>query len=274
MHEPQRHVTPTVLGPLVRLEAGAGTAVVLLHGIGSSAASWGAQFAGHLPDKHRLIAWNAPGYGGSVALSAPTPLAAEYAAARAELLTFIGVTRLHLVGHSLGALIAARFAADHPDAIMSLSLSSCAMGHARLAADDRARLLASRLDDIRDLGPERMAQRRGPRLVRPGAPDAVRNVVIENMAGVDPQGYAQAAHMLSRGDLLADVERMPADMPVQILCGALDVITPPEVNQRLAATRPGTPFTLIPEAGHAVYLEQPAAFDAALLAFIEAHDER
>lgn len=274
MNEPQRLTTSTSLGPIVRLEAGSGPTIVLLHGIGSSAASWGAQFAGRLTATHRLVAWNAPGYGGSAALSAPTPLAVDYAEVLAELLAAIGVTRLHLVGHSLGALIAARFAADHPHAIASLSLSSCAMGHARLPADDRARLLASRLDDIRDLGPQRMAQRRGPRLVRPGAPDAVRDVVIENMAAVDPQGYAQAAHMLSRGDLLGDVERLPATMPVQILCGALDVITPPEVNQRLAVQRPGTPFTLIPEAGHAVYLEQPAAFDAALLSFIEAHDDR
>jgi pimeloyl-ACP methyl ester carboxylesterase len=142
------------------LEAGRGDPpLVLLHGIGSRAASWRHQLAG-LSDRLRVIAWDAPGYGESSDLAAPAPTAGDYAACLASFLDALGAGRLHLVGHSLGALMAARFAADHPERIASLTLASVASGHARLAEAERARLLAGRLDDLARLGPAGMAEKR------------------------------------------------------------------------------------------------------------------
>ena len=209
------------------------------------------------------------------ALPGEAPTRADYAEALHAFLAAIGLTRVHLVGHSLGALMAGAYAAAHPDRVRSLTLASCAVGHASLDPAERARLLNSRLADVRDLGARGMADKRGPRLVTPQAPEPVRAAVIETMGAVDPHGYAQAARMLSAGDMFADLARLPPGLPVQVVCGAQDVITPPAINARVAdalrTTRPDTPFTQIPDAGHAVYLEQPAAFDAVLRTFIGTH---
>ena len=272
MSEPIARATDCPTGTIRWLDAGHGAPIVLLHGIGSSARSWSAQLQGSLAAHHRLMAWNAPGYGGSTALPDEAPDVNEYAEALSGFLDALAIKRCHLVGHSLGALIAAGFAACEPQRLWSLTLASCAVGHARHDPAERTRLLESRLNDVRDLGPRGMAEKRGGRLVAATSPDAIRATVVDVMGEVDPRGYAQAAHMLSRGDMFADLKKIPLDLPVQVICGAEDVITPPDINARVAAARPGTPFTQVPDAGHALPLEQPERFDAVLLGFIGGRD--
>ena len=96
-------------GDLSWLEAGDGDAVVLLHGVGSAARSFRTQIEGLAP-RWRVMAWNAPGYGESTPLPDDAPDVGAYAATVAAWLDASGVQSCHLVGHSLGSLIAARFA--------------------------------------------------------------------------------------------------------------------------------------------------------------------
>jgi pimeloyl-ACP methyl ester carboxylesterase len=248
-------------------DAGAGTPLVLLHGIGSAAGAFDDQLAG-LSDRLRVIAWDAPGYGGSTGLAPQSPRAGDYAAALGAMLDALGIPACHLVGHSLGTLIAASFAADHPQRILSLTLASVAAGQARLPAAEREKALAQRLGDVVELGPRRMAEQRGPRLLAPAATPEMLRRVVETMAAVHPGGYSQAARMLASGDIKADISSLPADMAVQFLYGDGDVVTPPARNIEVAALRPTAPVHVIKDAGHAVYLEQPARFNAIVSDFV------
>lgn len=252
------------------LEAGRGTPVVLLHGIGSAATSWRNQLSG-LSDRYRVIAWDAPGYAQSTPLQPETPVAADYADAVLGFLDALNIERCHLVGHSLGTLMASSFAADHTDRLLSLTLSSVAIGHRNYPAEERTRLLQSRLDDIASIGARAMAEKRGPRLLGPDATPEMRQMVIDAMAQVQMPGYGQASRMLSNGDALADIARIPASLPMQFIYGDADVITPPEANLKAAAVRPQAPVHVINGAGHALYLEKPQRFTAVLADFAEAH---
>jgi pimeloyl-ACP methyl ester carboxylesterase len=248
-------------------EAGSGAALVLLHGIGSAARAFDDQLAG-LSKGLRVVAWDAPGYGGSTALPMAAPVAADYAAALAGFLDGLKINRCHLVGHSLGALMAASFAADRPQRILSLTLASIAGGHARLPAAEREKQLAQRIGDVATLGARDMAEKRGPRLLGPEATPVMIRRVVDTMAAIRPDGYAQAARMLASGDVKADIARLPASMPVQIVYGDADVITPPARNAEIAAVRPQAPVHAIAGAGHAVYLEKPAEFNEIVSRFI------
>lgn len=241
--------------------------LVLLHGIGSAARSFEAVLP-LLAAGRRVIAWNAPGYGGSTRLATEAPDASAYAAVLARLLDALRLGRVHLLGHSLGAIMAARFAAEHPERLASLSLASIALGHARLDAEKRAAALAARLADLADLGPRGLAEKRGPRLLGPdAAPEAIR-AVVDTMAMVDAAGYAQASRLLAGADTAADVARLPADLPLLVLYGDADPITPPAANREVAALRPDGREVVVARGGHAIYVDKPAEFAAAVNAFL------
>jgi pimeloyl-ACP methyl ester carboxylesterase len=253
------------------LEAGPRSAgavpLVMLHGIGSAARSFGGQLSG-LSASRRVVAWDAPGYGGSTALAPLSPTAEDYAVALTAFLDALQIERCHLLGHSLGCLMAARFTRRHPARVRSLILCAIATGQANLPPDERQKLLDQRVNDLSALGPREMAKRRGPRLVSPKSPASAAEKVIETMAAVRPDGYAQAARMLSTGDVKADVLALPPTLPLQIIYGEDDIITPPARNLEVAALRPTAPVIAIPAAGHAVYLEQPDKLNGAIQRFL------
>jgi pimeloyl-ACP methyl ester carboxylesterase len=248
------------------LEAGSGPPLVLLHGIGSSAASFRYQLEA-LSTRFRVVAWDAPGYGASTPLAIAHPDTSDYAAALDAWLGAVGIDRCHLVGQSLGTLIAARFAAEQPWRLVSLTLASVARGHGRLRSSERQRLLAQRLDDLTQLGPQGMAAKRGPRLLGPEATETMRRMIVEIMSRIRAEGYAQAARMLSTGDITADLARLPAALPIQIIVGQADVITPPAGNLEIAAALPAASVRVIPGAGHALYLEKPEDFNRLVSGF-------
>jgi pimeloyl-ACP methyl ester carboxylesterase len=252
------------------LEAGSGPPLVLLHGIGSAAASFLYQLEA-LSARFRVVAWDAPGYGASTPLAIEHPDASDYAAALDAWLGALGIDRCHLAGQSLGTLIAARFAAEQPRRVLSLTLASIARGHGRLPPPERQRLLAQRLDDLAQLGPHGMAATRGPRLLGPEATEPMRRKVIEIMARIRPGGYAQAARMLSTGDITADLARLPAGLPIQIVVGQTDAITPPAGNLEIATAIPAASVHVVPGAGHALYLEKPEEFNRLVSDFAATH---
>ena len=218
--------------------------------------------------RFRVLAWDAPGYGGSTELPVDHPTASDYAIELVKLLDERGIKRCHLLGHSLGCLIAARFTAIRPDRVQSLTLCSVATGHANVGdgrARERADPASRRPRQARAAG---MAKERAPRLLGPAAaPDALARLT-DTMSSVKPRGYGQAARMLSTGDVKADIARFPLPVPGQIIYGDADVITPPARNQDVAAAWKGAAVHVIPGAGHALYIEQPAAFNAVLDAFL------
>ena len=247
------------------LEAGAGPPLVLLHGIGSSAESWRDQLAG-LADIRHVLAWDAPGYGASTPLPSARPTVADYADRLALLLDALGLERIALAGHSLGALIAGAFAARRPGRVERLVLADAAIGHGVDPAAPLPPRVRLRLDDLAAHGPEEFARRRAPRLLSAAATPAQLERVHETMARIDPAGYRQAVAMLAQGNLRADAGAITA--PTLVLCGSEDAVTPPEGNRALAAAIAHARYVELADAGHASYIERPGAFNAAVRKFL------
>lgn len=250
--------------------APSGPVLVLLHGVGSNAATF-TPLLDHLPRDWRVIAWNAPGYGRSRPLDAEWPLAIDYAGALRRFLDSLDLDRVILVGHSLGCLMGAAFAAAHRDRVARLLLSSPALGHGVPRGAALSPAAQARVDDLAELGPEAFARQRAPRLVHePERNPKIVERVREAMSHVSLDGYPQAARMLASGRLLDDAERL--QVPTDVIVGTEDVVTPPESARRAhAALRPEWrgALTLVPAAGHALYQQAPAAFAAALGALVE-----
>lgn len=247
--------------------------LVFLHGIGSSAESFVDLFD-HLPGAYRALAWNAPGYGGSAPLAADWPVAGDYAEALSRFLDAAGVQRAVLIGHSLGTLMAGAFARTSPDRVAHLVLAASACGYRIAPGAALPDGVGARIDDLARLGPTEFARTRAARLVfEPEENTETLARVTREMGRVDPKGYAQAVRMLASGDLEATLREVR--VPCDFIIGAEDIVTPEEQTTRAAAARasaggPAPRVESIARAGHAVYLQRPAAFAEALLRLLPA----
>jgi len=231
--------------------------LVCLHGIGSGSASW-LDCALAIAPHARLIAWDAPGYGESTPLPQARPTARDHARRLGALLQALAIDDYVLVGHSLGALTAAAHAADpagHPPPKRLVLLSPARGYGAPEAAAQRERVRTQRLAALDALGIEGMARERAGNLLSAHADARARAWVHWNMARLHEGGYRQAVELLCGTDLTAFA---PSPMPVQVACGALDAVTPPEACAGVAQAF-GVELSLLPDAGHACYVEQPQA---------------
>jgi pimeloyl-ACP methyl ester carboxylesterase len=257
----------TSRGQVAYREAGATSQAVthvLLHGIGSGSASWVDQLsrvAGQTAGGLHVLAWDAPGYGSSDALPMPAPVAADYAHTLwAWLDAEVALNRPHagahapikLVGHSLGCLMAASAALQQPRRVKQLILLSPAQGYARATSVDRSRKLNDRLGSLARLGPAGLAEARAAAMLSPRAAAVQIAFVQQTMAQIKPEGYTQAAHMLSTGDLFTDATHVKCS--VVVASGSADTITPAAACSAFAAGVPA-PYTSFAGAGHACALE-------------------
>ncbi|PMR69712.1 alpha/beta fold hydrolase [Halomonas heilongjiangensis] len=237
-----------------------GPTLVLLHGISSSAGSW-ARLAERLPG-YRLLAWDAPGYGDSHPLANEAPTAADYAERLEAWLAALGVERCVLVGHSLGAMMAAGYLAAHPGRLAGVVLADPAQGYGEAEPARRDEVYRSRWTQLEAQGHAAYARARAPRLLREGADPADIARVEAEMHKLHVEGFAQAGWMLANDSLGRYLAATPA-VPALVICGDEDRITPPE-DARALARRLALPYRDIPRAGHASYIDAPAAFARAI----------
>ena len=240
----------------------AGVTHVLLHGIGSASGSWVRQLdrARGLP--LRVLAWDAPGYGGSDPVKADWPRAGDYAERLWAWLDALGAhTPVTLVGHSLGALMAARAAVQAPQRVQRLVLLSPAAGYGNAEPAVREQKLRDRLATLERLGPQGMAQARAAAMLSPGAPAELVDAVRDSMAQVIPAGYTQAARLLAHGTLAADLAQLQC--PLAVASGNADGITTPAACQAVALAG-GVAWNDLGSVGHACPLEAPGPVNALL----------
>ncbi|MEX2961689.1 alpha/beta fold hydrolase [Microbulbifer sp. TYP-18] len=250
-------------GPLYYRESGRGPALVLLHGISSGAASW-EPLAAHLPD-YRLLAWDAPGYGQSQPLANPCPNAADYVQRLEDWRQALDLESFVLVGHSLGAMVAAAYWRAYPERLAGLVLASPAAGYQYAAQEKRTAVYRSRFTQLQDMGHKAYAAARAPHLLRRNAsPEDIARV----QAGIERlniDGFRQASWMLAE-DAIANYLNTSLALPGLVLCGEEDSITPPKGARELAQHL-SLPYREIRGAGHACYIDAPLAFAAALRGF-------
>ncbi len=248
------------------VRSGAGPALLLLHGIGSSATSWDRQ-TGLLADDYALIAPDLRGYGPS-----PDPDGRASLDDVADDLAALLDGPTHVVGVSFGALAALALARRHPHLVRSLVLADATLGRGALAPADRERWIAERYA-LGDHLQER-AEERAHEIAAPGAPACVIEEIARNMRRVRPAGYRAVTDIIAVTDArpwLANVT-----VPVLVMCGEHDGVVGLALSESIAEAIPGARLATIPGAGHAPQVERPAAFAAAVRAFLESvdHPER
>ena len=249
------------------LESGDGPPVVFLHGIGGGAGSWAPQLE-TLAERYRVIALDLPGYEqyeplGNLSFPA-------LANALTRFLDHLSLEKVHLVGHSIGGMIAQEFAAGQSGRLCSLTLSATSPAFGNPDGDFQKKFIAARLGPI-EAGKTMadIAETVVPELVGAKASPEAIQLAKSCMSKVPPATYSAMMHCLITFDRKADLANIA--VPTMVLAGEDDTQAPAPMMERMATRIPGARFVCIPGAGHLANIEQPSVFDSALTTFFDSH---
>ena len=233
---------------------GTGLTVLLSHGYGATSAMWRGQIKAL--DGFRLITWDLRGHGQSDSPDDPEQYSQAHTVAdMAALLDHVGAQQAVIGGLSLGGYMSLAFHAAHPARTRALMLFDTGPGF----RNDAARQ-----------GWNKTAAARADAFERNGLASLGQGDEVQAAEHRSARGLALAARgMLAQLDSHV-IDSLPTiGVPTLALVGADD--TPFLVGTAYMARKiPGATHVILPDAGHASNINQPAAFNAAVLAFLHA----
>jgi 3-oxoadipate enol-lactonase len=245
-------------------EAGQGHPLVLLHGLGSSRNDWLMQLSAFIP-RFRTIAVDLRGHGGSPKPPGPYHLA-QFAADVAQLLRRIDAYPAHILGISLGGAVAQQVALDYPELVRSLVLVNTA---ARFVSESwQQRIMGvRRLASVYLVGMDRVAEAVAGRLFPEPEQAQLRRETAERISRNDPAAYRAALWAIARFDVRKRLGEIAC--PTLIVAGDADTTVPLASKRLLAERIPGSRLEIIADSGHATPVDQPEAFNRAVVRFLE-----
>lgn len=241
--------------------SGDGSVVVLTHGLGGDLHYWDATVEALSPH-HRVVRWDVRGFGASD--KPPGPYSpALFADDLHRLLERLGIERAHLLGISMGGVIAQSFALRHHERVASLLLVSTSSEVGPQATANWQRL-AQRIEENGFDARSADASRSFAAAFAAAHPEIVSQLTDQTLRN-QPAAYAAAARAMSDYHFTTQLGSVTA--PTLILQGLDDQLTPPGGAVRLRRALPRARLLMIPGAGHNLPIEQPVTFHAATLAF-------
>ena len=167
----------------------------------------------------------------------------------------------------MGGMVAQELTARSPSAVSGLVLASTSPAFGKPGGDWQRDFLQSRFAPLdAGAGMAGLAAQLVPAMLPSGSAATVRASAQALMAGVPEATYRSAVAALVAFDRRANLPLI--SVPTLVLTGALDTTAAPEVARKMAERIPGALLQTVPGAGHLLPMEQPAAFNTALLAFL------
>lgn len=249
------------------VEVGAGEPLVLVMGLGADHLAWGFQLPA-FAERYRVIAFDNRGAGQTDAPDHPytTAMMAEDTVG---LMDALGIGRAHVLGVSMGGMIAQEIALDHPERVRSLQLH-CTLG--RPDAYLKAQLAAGRIQR-RKLTREEAMRAGYVWLFAPATyeerPEFVEMILDNALANPHPMsltGFERQCDAVQTHDALDRVAAIRC--PTLISVADQDILVPPRFSRALAERIPGAELRTIEGAGHGYFWERPDVFNAMCLDFL------
>ncbi len=253
---------------------GKGPPLVLVMGIGYDATLWTLAQVPGLSQRFQVVIFDNRDVGRSSIATGPYTIA-DMADDVAALMDALDIKRAHVLGLSMGGMIAQEFALRHAGRLHRLVLSGCGAAPAR-----------SVFDPIRTWNWVKAADKTGEVFAcqqftwlfsdafrrNKEAVQQTISLLTSNPHPVGPEAYNRQAQAYLRYDALDRLTDLRA--PTLVIVGEQDLLTPPWICREVADRIPGSQFEIIKGDGssHVVPIERPDEFNHLVTRFLVASD--
>jgi 3-oxoadipate enol-lactonase len=245
-------------------ESGDGAALLLLHGLGSSGDDWWFQTPAFAPH-FRLLLPHLRGHKQSSTLRGPVSIF-TLAADVAQLLDALGIAQTHVLGLSLGGLVAQLLAIHFPQKVNKLILVNT-FAHLWPTSLHEAYTLARRMVVSKYLPPETTAKVVARDLFPKPDQAALRDEVLKRSGVNDVGSYRYLVDAIRRFDSRPQLDRIAA--ATLLITGDRDAVVPRGCQQQLARGIRKVQWHIVHDSGHATPVDQPEQFNRVVLKFLK-----
>jgi 3-oxoadipate enol-lactonase len=238
--------------------------VVLSHSLGSSLVMWDPQMEALEPD-FQMLRYDTRGHGSSETSGGPYTL--ELLSDDAiGLLDALSIERVHFVGLSMGGMIGQCLALNHSDRLESLALCDTAA----IIPEEAQSIWQERIDTVRGKGVQALVE---PTLERWFTPSFLRlnsprvAVIRKQFLATPAEGYIGCLEAIRRLNFLDRLSEIR--MPTLIIAGEDDPGTPAVACEAMHKRISNSRLVILPSARHLSNVEQPEAFNSALVSFLK-----
>jgi 3-oxoadipate enol-lactonase len=244
---------------------GDGVPLLLVHGLGYTRQGWGPQRA-LLARRYRVLSYDNRGIGESEVAPGPYTVA-QLADDATQVLDAAGVDRAHVVGASLGGMVAQLLAAERPGRVEKLVLAGTTPGGA--SAFPLPEKTLALIAEASSLPPEVALRLFVENALAAGSPLVDEIFAYRQQHPPDPAGWAAQAAAGAAWDADGRLARISA--PTLVVAGTEDAVVDPRNAQLLADAIPGARLELIEGAGHLPFWERAEEFASLVEGFLGGH---
>ena len=235
---------------------GAAPTIVFAHGAGGNHLSWWQQVP-HFRGRYTCVVFDHRGFGQSVDAT-DGPGGAAFVEDLRTLLDHLAIDRATLVAQSMGGWTCLNFALLYPARVERLMM-----------CDTHGGIRSPEIDTILR---EAMRDRAKPGLVHPAAGERMYreqpalHFLYQEIAALNPQRPLAETMRGLPAPTVDDIATLR--VRALFIAGEEDIVIPPRLIEIASSCVPGARFERVPQTGHSVYFERPAAFNALLETFL------
>lgn len=247
---------------------GEGEAVVFVHGLGMSGSSWDRIAEKVASHGFSCLTYDQRGFG-EAELPNQDYVIADLVDDLAALIAGLGLKKLHLVGHSLGGMVALAYAINNPNAVATLTLV-CTTAHNGARAGKFARGLAKLAESGFDAAAaDPQLRQEIEQILSEGFPYGAPPLEMFRR-GLERPNPAQAMAWRAMADFSVKDRVATMKIPALVVHGSFDNWIPYSNGKWIGEHLPGARWLSVEGAGHFPHLKQPDWFAKLLVDFIRA----
>ncbi|WP_285768442.1 alpha/beta fold hydrolase [Peribacillus sp. SI8-4] len=247
-------------------ERGAGESLILIHGVGLDLRMWERQVE-DLSKHYHVIVYDMVGHGGSLHPPGPYVLT-QFVEQLAELADYLKIESCHIVGFSMGGMVASAFALKYPQKIKTLTIMNAVANR----TEEQRKAILKRVEEVERIGPLATVEPAIQRWFNPDFLNAQNEWVSQirkRLETNDPASYLAAYRLFATADqeLWPQIEQI--SVPTQIITGQQDMGSSPEMAKQMHEKIVDSEMMIVRDMKHMLPIEGAQIVNEAIRSFID-----